>query len=81
MTMRAREAPMSATSKSIAKSIAMSTLAEPEPLFPEENDSRDDLGGFVRVVEEKTMIVSERRGSNRIDGLHLVTDPRIAVLA
>ncbi|HWL31370.1 MAG TPA: hypothetical protein VNQ50_04480 [Xanthobacteraceae bacterium] len=76
---------MSATSKSIAmsiaKSIAMSTLAEPEPLFPEENDPRDDLGDFVRVVDEKTMIVSQRRGSNRIDGLHLVTDPRIAVLA
>jgi len=35
----------------------------------------------VRVVDEKTVILPERRGNNRIDSLrNLVTDPRIALI-
>jgi PPOX class probable FMN-dependent enzyme len=46
-----------------------------------DSSPRGDPKGFVRVVDEKTMIVPERRGNNRIDSLrNLVTDPRIAVL-
>ena len=42
---------------------------------------RGDPKGFVRVVDEKTVIVPERRGNNRIDSLrNLVTDPRVALI-
>ena len=42
---------------------------------------RGDPKGFVRVVDDKTIILPERRGNNRIDSLrNLVTDPRIALI-
>jgi hypothetical protein len=42
---------------------------------------RGDPSGFVRVVDEKTLIIPDRRGNNRIDSLrNLVRDPRIALL-
>src|SRR5690349_1784838 len=42
---------------------------------------RGDPKGFVRVVDENTLILPERRGNNRIDSLrNLVTDPRIALI-
>jgi PPOX class probable FMN-dependent enzyme len=42
---------------------------------------RGDPAGFVRVVDENTVIVPERRGNNRIDSLrNLVHDPRVALL-
>lgn len=42
---------------------------------------RGDPPGFVRVVDEHTIIVPDRRGNNRIDSLrNLVRDPRISLL-
>jgi len=42
---------------------------------------RGDPPGFVRVVDEHTVIVPDRRGNNRIDSLrNLVRDPRISLL-
>jgi PPOX class probable FMN-dependent enzyme len=42
---------------------------------------RGDPNGFVRVVDEKTIIVPDRRGNNRIDSLrNLISDPRVALL-
>jgi hypothetical protein len=42
---------------------------------------RGDPKGFVRVLDEKTIAVPDRRGNNRIDSLrNLVTDPRVALL-
>ena len=42
---------------------------------------RGDPKGFVRVVDEKTLILPDRRGNNRIDSLrNLVTDPRVALI-
>ena len=42
---------------------------------------RGDPKGFVRVVDDKTIILPDRRGNNRIDSLrNLVTDPRVALL-
>jgi uncharacterized protein len=42
---------------------------------------RGDPPGFVRVIDEKTLIIPDRRGNNRIDSLrNLVRDPRIALL-
>ena len=42
---------------------------------------RGDPPGFVVVEDEKTLLVPERRGNNRVDSLrNLVTDPRVALL-
>jgi len=42
---------------------------------------RGDPPGFVRVVDEKTLMIPDRRGNNRIDSLrNLVRDPRISLL-
>lgn len=42
---------------------------------------RGDAPGFVRIVDEKTLMLPERRGNNRVDSLHnILHDPRIALL-
>src|SRR5712692_3064651 len=42
---------------------------------------RGDPAGFVRVRDEKTLLIPDRRGNNRIDSLrNLVRDPRVALL-
>jgi len=42
---------------------------------------RGDAPGFVRVHDEKTLLVPDRRGNNRIDTLrNILADPRVALL-
>lgn len=42
---------------------------------------RGDPAGFVRVRDEKTVLVPDRRGNNRLDTLrNLIRDPRISLL-
>ncbi|CCE11354.1 conserved hypothetical protein [Bradyrhizobium sp. STM 3843] len=42
---------------------------------------RGDLPGFVRIHDDKTLMMPDRRGNNRIDSLrNIVRDPRIALL-
>src|SRR5438132_12512773 len=42
---------------------------------------RGDPAGFVRVLDEKTLVIPDRRGNNRIDSLrNIVRDPRVALL-
>ena len=42
---------------------------------------RGDPPGFIRVLDEKTLLIPDRRGNNRIDSLrNLVRDPRISLL-
>ena len=42
---------------------------------------RGDKPGFVRVADEKTLMLPDRRGNNRIDSLrNIVHDPRVALL-
>jgi len=42
---------------------------------------RGDPPGFVRVLDERTLLIPDRRGNNRIDSLrNLVRDPRVALL-
>ncbi len=42
---------------------------------------RGDPPGFVRVVDEKTVMIPDRRGNGRIDSLrNLIEDPRISLL-
>jgi PPOX class probable FMN-dependent enzyme len=42
---------------------------------------RGDKGQVVRVLDEKTLALPDRRGNNRIDTLrNVITDPRVALL-
>jgi PPOX class probable FMN-dependent enzyme len=42
---------------------------------------RGDQPGFVRVQDERTLILPDRRGNNRIDSLrNVVRDPRVALM-
>jgi PPOX class probable FMN-dependent enzyme len=42
---------------------------------------RGDPKGFVRVLDDTTVVVPDRRGNNRIDSLrNLIHDPRVALL-
>ena len=42
---------------------------------------RGDPAGFVRVHDEKTLLIPDRRGNNRIDTLrNIIHDPRVALL-
>jgi len=42
---------------------------------------RGDVSGFVRVHDEKTLTMPDRRGNNRVDSLrNIVRDPRVALL-
>ena len=42
---------------------------------------RGDLPGFVRIHDEKTLMMPDRRGNNRCDSLrNIVRDPRAALL-
>ena len=42
---------------------------------------RGDAAGFIAVEDEKTLLLPDRLGNNRIDSLrNIVTDPRVALL-
>ena len=42
---------------------------------------RGDLPGFIHVHDEKTLMMPDRRGNNRVDSLrNVVRDPRVALL-
>ncbi|MCU1360915.1 MAG: pyridoxamine 5-phosphate oxidase [Ilumatobacteraceae bacterium] len=42
---------------------------------------RGDPAGFVRIVDERTLMIPDRRGNNRVDSLrNIVRDPRVALL-
>ncbi len=42
---------------------------------------RGDLPGFVRIHDERTLMLPDRRGNNRVDSLrNIVRDPRTALL-
>jgi len=65
------------------------TFIEASPFFalstcgPEGLDCspRGDDPGFVRVLDDKTLMIPDRRGNNRIDSLrNIVRDPRVSLL-
>jgi PPOX class probable FMN-dependent enzyme len=42
---------------------------------------RGDLAGFVHIHDDKTLMMPDRRGNNRVDSLrNIVRDPRVALL-
>jgi PPOX class probable FMN-dependent enzyme len=68
---------------------AYKTLIEAAPFFALASSGpggldcspRGDPAGFVKVADEKTLLVPDRRGNNRIDTLrNIVHDPRVALL-
>jgi uncharacterized protein len=46
-----------------------------------DSSPRGDPPGFIRVLDERTLLIPDRRGNNRLDTLrNLVEDPRIGLL-
>lgn len=42
---------------------------------------RGDVAGFVRIHDDRTLMMPDRRGNNRVDSLrNIVRDPRVALL-
>src|SRR6202043_1830588 len=42
---------------------------------------RGDAPGFVRIADERTLLIPDRRGNNRLDSLrNILHDPRVALL-
>ena len=42
---------------------------------------RGDVAGFVSIRDEKTLLIPDRRGNNRLDSLrNIIHDPRVALL-
>lgn len=42
---------------------------------------RGDPAGFVEIADDKTLLIADRRGNNRIDSLrNILADPRVALL-
>jgi hypothetical protein len=61
-----------------ASPFAMLATAGPQGL---DASPRGDPAGFVIVQDDKTLLLPERRGNNRIDSLrNLLDDPRVALL-
>ncbi len=61
-----------------ASPFAVLATAGPEGL---DCSPRGDEKGFVRIVDDKTLMLPDRRGNNRVDSLrNIVRDPRTALL-
>ena len=57
--------------------VALATIG-PEGL---DCSPRGDAAGFVRIADDRTLVMPDRRGNNRIDSLrNIVRDPRVALL-
>ena len=69
--------PAYATMIQLSPFVALATSG-PEGL---DCSPRGDAGQVVRVIDEKTLAMPDRRGNNRIDTLrNILADPRIALL-
>ena len=61
-----------------ASPFAVFATAGPEGL---DCSPRGDQRGFVRIHDERTLMLPDRRGNNRVDSLrNIVRDPRVALL-
>src|SRR5215475_10089118 len=46
-----------------------------------DNSPRGDVPGFVKVLDDHTLLIPDRRGNNRLDTLkNIVRNPRIGLL-
>src|SRR5215831_20617307 len=84
-------APMSTSIRKVTRSLtpAYRAMVEASPFVviatmgPRGLDCspRGDAPGFVRVYDDSTLLLPERRGNNRIDTLrNIVRDPRASIL-
>lgn len=61
-----------------ASPFAVLATAGPEGL---DCSPRGDGSGFVRIADERTLMMPDRRGNNRVDSLrNIIRDPRVALL-
>jgi len=61
-----------------ASPFAILATAGPEGL---DCSPRGDRPGFVRIPDDRTLLIPDRRGNNRVDSLrNIVRDPRVALL-
>ncbi|MEM8589920.1 MAG: pyridoxamine 5'-phosphate oxidase family protein [Pseudomonadota bacterium] len=61
-----------------AAPFAVLATAGPEGL---DCSPRGDGPGFVRIIDERTLMMPDRRGNNRVDSLrNIIRDPRVAIL-
>lgn len=61
-----------------ASPFAVLATAGPEGL---DCSPRGDRPGFVRIHDDQTLLIPDRRGNNRVDSLrNIVRDPRVALL-
>ena len=61
-----------------ASPFAMLATAGPEGL---DCSPRGDVAGFIRVADDRTLMLPDRRGNNRVDSLrNILSDPRVALL-
>lgn len=83
--------PNAASTEKVARHItpAYRTLIEKAPfaalatIGPEGIDCspRGDVPGFIRIHDDTTLLIPDRRGNNRIDSLrNVVRDPRVALM-
>lgn len=46
-----------------------------------DNSPRGDMPGFVKVADDQTLLIPDRRGNNRLDSLHnIVVNPAVGLL-
>jgi len=46
-----------------------------------DNSPRGDFPGFVKVADDRTLLIPDRRGNNRLDTLHnLVRNPKVGLI-
>lgn len=61
-----------------ASPFAVLSTVGPEGL---DGSPRGDGAGFVRIADQRTLLLPDRRGNNRVDSLrNIVRDPRVALL-
>ncbi|MES2073481.1 MAG: pyridoxamine 5'-phosphate oxidase family protein [Pseudomonadota bacterium] len=61
-----------------ASSFAVLATSGPDGL---DASPRGDPAGFIQIADDKTLLIADRRGNNRIDSLrNIVSDPRVALL-
>lgn len=59
---------------------ALATIGDPRDGGMMDCTPRGDVPGFVRVHDDRTLMMPDRRGNNRVDSLrNIVSDPRVAL--
>ena len=60
--------------------LVMGTQA-PEPDGMADASPRGDVPGFVKVADDHTLLIPDRRGNNRLDSLrNIIVNPRVALI-